>query len=88
MKRVLFPAPFGPTTAWHVPGLTLRLTSDTATIPPNLFVSPSVLRISPCSVLPVYDLPPKAFRRRLSVLLPFSLIVHTSPYGRKRTTAM
>src|SRR5262249_39391895 len=41
LKSVVFPAPFGPITAWMAPASTESATSATAVKPPNDFVSPS-----------------------------------------------
>src|SRR5215831_10848823 len=46
LKQVVFPAPFGPMSAWMLPRLTLRLTSLTATKPLNSLVSWRVSRIN------------------------------------------
>src|SRR5436190_5645780 len=44
LKQVVFPAPFGPISAWMVPRATQRFTSRTATKPANSLVRPSVSR--------------------------------------------
>src|SRR5688572_25017454 len=41
LKSVVFPAPFGPITAWMAPASTDSATSATAVNPPNDFVNPS-----------------------------------------------
>ncbi len=45
LKQVVFPAPFGPISAWMVPRCTRRLTSFTATKPRNSLVSSWVSRM-------------------------------------------
>ena len=39
---VVLPAPFGPMTAWISPGMTVSVTSPSASSPPNRLVSPAV----------------------------------------------
>src|SRR5215467_2076822 len=51
LKQVVFPAPFGPMSAWMLPRLTLRLTSLTATNPLNSLVSLRVSRMHWSSVM-------------------------------------
>src|SRR6266545_4808713 len=40
LRKLVLPAPFGPTMAWIVPGATATLTSESAVTPRKLSVSP------------------------------------------------
>jgi hypothetical protein len=53
LKTVVFPAPFGPMSAWMEPRRTDRSTPSTATKPWNSFLSPLVWRICASLRLPL-----------------------------------
>src|SRR5579875_629023 len=70
LKNVVFPAPFGPITAWIIPFATLIETSSTAWTPPNDFemLRASRSAASPCTLISLDSIP--ASRRRPVLLRP------------------
>ena len=75
LKRVVFPAPFGPMTEVSLPSSIARLSESVARSPPKFFVSPSVARMTMSRSSP--------YRRIVCFLPPISPRI---PLGMKRIT--